>query len=334
MVTKKAKKIPSRSKIFLEIVWYTFLIKKKRCVGSKLKIFNLKSISNFRKMKLSEELMKIKIKPTEATAVRLFKKECGHMVEVQIGSPYQKGNYKECVTMDWLRENCSGDGGVYINKLKLLAGNRKFIPIPDGKADESSMVKYPKKVSKTNGDLIAYPQGANDTGVVSSLASALEDTPWKESITKILALGSTSIKEMSNYMNKWGFQTKRMKQFKPLEDISSDVTLMALRSSSGNSCYVIALKGKKIYDSNKKYVMELNKEGLDAACLGNDTFVRSVICYRFTRASTKKRKRRHRKKKNKKRKRENMASSRADDIAAANFGGGGARVWKVSSHCA
>ena len=59
---------------------------------------------------------------------------------------------------------------------------------------------------------------------------------------------------------------KKMGEYKILEDISANVTLVQLMDSLGNMNHAISVVGSWIFDSNYERALVLNKASLDMIC--------------------------------------------------------------------
>ena len=59
---------------------------------------------------------------------------------------------------------------------------------------------------------------------------------------------------------------KKMGDYKILEDISANVTLVQLMDSLGNVNHAISVVGNWIFDSNYERALILNRESLDMTC--------------------------------------------------------------------
>ena len=59
---------------------------------------------------------------------------------------------------------------------------------------------------------------------------------------------------------------KKMGDYKILEDISANVTLVQLMDSLGNANHAISVVGSWIFDSNYEITLVLNKASLDMIC--------------------------------------------------------------------
>ena len=77
---------------------------------------------------------------------------------------------------------------------------------------------------------------------------------------------------------------KKIGDYKCLEDISANVTLVQLMDSIGNVNHAISVVGNWIFDSNYEISLVLNKASLDIICdpsVGeeqNDIFEKSLLC--------------------------------------------------------
>ena len=60
---------------------------------------------------------------------------------------------------------------------------------------------------------------------------------------------------------------KKMGEYKILEDISANVTLVQVMDSLGNVNHAISFVGSWIFDSNYEKALELNKKSHDPFCI-------------------------------------------------------------------
>jgi len=203
-------------------------------------------------------------------------------------------------------------GNDFVAQCKRL-GTRKFIPIPVGNCHPSLMMIYPH-LRCENAPPMGFMQGAFDTCILSSLASAFHHTgiPQLRWVAKLLhdqALKNFSggiqghlfvAKQIIEKEVIW-LQPKRIpKNFDWENDINDYMFVVGVIQDNHSCCqHAVTIYRQWIYDSNEPYALPLCKENLDCCTwelkdgIINDAslFVRFCDGWIFQEQDTKKKKR-------------------------------------------